>query len=78
MGLSDPVREALPHAVRTVQDILAGSAGEDEDEDEDETDQQLVPDLDDEGRGLTPEGGARDAGEADQGGCDSSGAGAGH
>jgi hydrogenase maturation protease len=25
MGLSDPVREALPHAVRTVQDILAGT-----------------------------------------------------
>jgi len=24
MGLSDPVREALPHAVKTVQDILAG------------------------------------------------------
>jgi hydrogenase maturation protease len=23
MGLSDPVREALPHAVRAVQDILA-------------------------------------------------------
>ena len=79
MGLSDPVREALPHAVRTVQEILAGSAGEDEDEDEDEdeTDQQLVPDLDDEGHGLTPEGGARDAGEADQGGCDSSGGGVG-
>src|SRR5580698_1391684 len=75
MGLSDPVREALPHAVRTVQEILAGSASEDEDEDE--TNQQLVPDLDDEGRGLTPEGGARDAGEADQGGCDSSGGGVG-
>jgi hypothetical protein len=27
MGLSDPVREALPHAVRTVQDILADAAG---------------------------------------------------
>jgi hydrogenase maturation protease len=26
MGLSDPVREALPHAVRTVQDILADAA----------------------------------------------------
>jgi hydrogenase maturation protease len=76
MGLSDPVREALPHAVRTVQEILAGSAGSaGEDEDQDETDQELVPDLDDEGHGLTPEGGARDAGEADQGGCDSSGGG---
>jgi hydrogenase maturation protease len=76
MGLSDPVREALPHAVRTVQEILAGSAGSaGEDEDQDETDQELVPDLDDEGHGLTPEGGARDVGEADQGGCDSSGGG---
>jgi len=26
MGLSDPVREALPHAVRTVQEILADAA----------------------------------------------------
>jgi hypothetical protein len=26
MGLSDPVREALPYAVRTVQDILADAA----------------------------------------------------
>ncbi len=26
MGLSDPVRDALPHAVRTVQDILADAA----------------------------------------------------
>src|SRR5580658_6357995 len=78
MGLSDPVREALPHAVRTVQDILAGPAGEREQrENGDETAQELVPDLDDEGHGLTPEGGVRDAEQADQGGCDSSGAGAG-
>jgi hydrogenase maturation protease len=27
MGLSDPVREALPHAVRAVRDILARAAG---------------------------------------------------
>jgi hydrogenase maturation protease len=75
MGLSDPVREALPHAVRTVQDILAGQAGEREKrENEDETSEELVPDLDDEGDGLTPEGGVRDAEQADQGGCDSSGA----
>ena len=79
MGLSDPVREALPHAVRTVQDILAGPAGEREQrENGDETAQELVPDLDDEDHGLTPEGGVRDAEQADQGGCDSSGAGAGH
>jgi hydrogenase maturation protease len=26
MGLSDPVREALPHAVRTVEEILASAA----------------------------------------------------
>ena len=62
MGLSDPVREALPHAVRTVQDILADAAAS----------------------GLTPnrdepnwEGGDRDAGQADQGGVHSRGAGAG-
>jgi hydrogenase maturation protease len=68
MGLSDPVREALPHAVQTVKDILARPSGERENEDE----TTLVPDLDD---GLTPEGGARDAEQADQGGCDRSGAG---
>jgi hydrogenase maturation protease len=28
MGLSEPVQEALPHAVRTVEDILAGVAGD--------------------------------------------------
>jgi len=71
MGLSDPVREALPHAVRTIQDILARPPGGEENRDE--TAQELVPDLDDEGPGLTTEGGARDAGQADQGGCDSSG-----
>ena len=26
MGLTDPVQEALPHAVRAVQEILAGAA----------------------------------------------------
>jgi hypothetical protein len=26
MGLSDPVRAALPHAVRAVEEILAGTA----------------------------------------------------
>jgi hydrogenase maturation protease len=28
MGLSDPVQEALPHAVRTVEEILAGTVAE--------------------------------------------------
>jgi hydrogenase maturation protease len=28
MGLSEPVQEALPHAVRTVEEILASAAGE--------------------------------------------------
>ena len=28
MGLSEPVREALPHAVRTVEEIIASVAGE--------------------------------------------------
>jgi len=74
MGLSDPVREALPHAVRTVQDILADPKGEADNDTRDQTKQELVPDLADEGHGLTPEGGARDGGQADQGGCDSSGA----
>jgi hydrogenase maturation protease len=75
MGLSDPVREALPHAVRTVQDILANRAGEREKrKNRDETAEELVPDLDDEGHGLTPEGGVRDAEQTDQGGSDSSGA----
>jgi hydrogenase maturation protease len=73
MGLSDPVREALPHAVRTVQDILASTPGGQENRDG--TTQELVPDLDDESHGLTPEGGVRDAEQADQGGPDSSGAG---
>ena len=27
MGLTDPVLEALPHAVRTVEEILASAAG---------------------------------------------------
>jgi len=62
--------------VRTVQDILASPAGDREKrENGDETAQELVPDLD---KGLKPEGGVRDAEQADQGGCDSSGAGAGH
>jgi hydrogenase maturation protease len=39
MGLTDPVREALPHAVRAVREILARSAGA---QTEDVTDEQEV------------------------------------
>ena len=80
MGLSDPVREALPHAVRTVQDILADAAatgsttgsatGTPQAQD---TMTDLPPKHDEPHR----EGGDRDAGQADQGGAHSRGAGAG-
>jgi hydrogenase maturation protease len=54
MGLSDPVRAALPHAVRAVEEILAGArpAGE-----------QLS------GEQPAQEGGAGNARQADHGGC---------
>jgi len=32
MGLSEPVQQALPHAVRTVEEILAGAAGDRQEE----------------------------------------------
>ena len=88
MGLSDPVREALPHAVRTVQDILADAAasgpatgpatgpvtgtvtGGPRAQD---TMTDLTPNRDE----PNWEGGDRDAGQADQGGVHSRGAGAG-
>ena len=88
MGLSDPVREALPHAVRTVRDILADAAaagpatgpatgpvtgtvtGGPRAQD---TRTDLPPKRDEPNR----EGGDRDAGQADQGGVHSRGAGAG-
>jgi hydrogenase maturation protease len=82
MGLSGPVQEALPHAVRAVQDILTrtaaaargrpgrarrGGAGRAASDDD------LAAHRD----GLTWEGGARDGDQADQGGSDRRAAGAG-
>jgi hydrogenase maturation protease len=80
MGLSDPVREALPHAVRTVQDILADAAATGT-----TTGSATgTPQAQDTMTDLPPkhdkphwEGGDRDAGQADQGGAHSRGAGAG-
>jgi hydrogenase maturation protease len=63
MGLTDPVRDALPHAVRAVEEILAealGGAGQ--------AGERGATDL--AGEPLSREGGARDAGKADQGGAD--------
>jgi len=56
MGLSDPVRAALPHAVRAVEEILAqaGARGDGE---------NVAGDQDE----PTQEGGAQDAEQADQG-----------
>jgi hydrogenase maturation protease len=80
MGLSDPVREALPHAVRAVEEILAQATGAGPQADVREAgDEQecmatdLIRHLD----GPTQEGGARDAEQADQGGSHRGGAGAG-
>jgi hydrogenase maturation protease len=94
MGLSDPVREALPHAVRAVEEILAQAtaagpqagateagvpeagvpeAGVPEAMDEQECMADLTRHLDE----PTQEGGAQDAEQADQGGSDRGGAGAG-
>src|ERR1700722_3785244 len=99
MGLSDPVREALPHAVRAVEEILAQAtaagpqagaaeagvpeagmpeagmpeAGMPEVMDEQECMADLTRHLDE----PTQEGGAQDAEQADQGGSDRGGAGAG-
>jgi hydrogenase maturation protease len=84
MGLSDPVREALPHAVRAVEEILAQAtsagpqagvpeAGAPEAMDEQECMADLTRHLDE----PTQEGGAQDAEQADQGGSDRGGAGAG-
>jgi hypothetical protein len=55
MGLSEPVREALPHAVRAVEEILAQaaiSAGQQTDE------QECMADLAREPEEPTQEGGA--------------------
>jgi hydrogenase maturation protease len=60
MGLSDPVREALPHAVRTVEEILAGVAVNDEPQAA-----EVVTDLAANRDDLNWEGGARDDQQAD-------------
>jgi hydrogenase maturation protease len=80
MGLSDPVREALPHAVRAVEEILAQAtaAGPQADVREAGDEQEcmaadLIRHLDE----PTQEGGAQDAEQADQGGSHRGGAGAG-
>jgi len=81
MGLSDPVREALPHAVRAVEEVLAQAltagagpqAGVSEAADEQECMADLTRHLDE----PTQEGGAQDAEQADQGGSHRGGAGAG-
>jgi hydrogenase maturation protease len=68
MGLSDPVREALPHAVRAVEEILAGAvAGE----------RECMADLARHPDEPTHKGGAQDAEQADQGDRDRGGAGVG-
>ncbi len=88
MGLSDPVREALPHAVRTVQDILADAAasgtatggppdGGPPDGRPPAAPPDPVTDLTSNRDEPNWEGGDRDAGQADQGGAHSRGAGAG-
>ena len=80
MGLTDPVREALPHAVRAVEEILAQALAADVPEprvseaaDEQECMADLTRHLDE----PTQEGGAQDAEQADQGGSHRGGAGAG-
>jgi len=80
MGLTDPVREALPHAVRAVEEILAQALAADVPEprvseaaDEQECMADLTRHLDE----PTQEGGAQDAEQTDQGGSHRGGAGAG-
>ena len=80
MGLSDPVREALPHAVRAVEEILAQATGAGPQADVQEAaDEQecMAADLTRHLDEPTQEGGAQDAEQADQGGSHRGGAGAG-
>jgi hydrogenase maturation protease len=69
MGLSDPVREALPHAVRAVEEILARAVSP--------ADQECMAELTPEPEEPIQEGGAQDAEQTDQGGHHRGGAGAG-
>jgi hydrogenase maturation protease len=73
MGLSDPVREALPHAVRAVEEILAQAVLTGQQADE----QECMADLTEQPEEPTQEGGAQDAEQADQGGGHRGGAGPG-
>jgi len=80
MGLSDPVREALPHAVRAVEEILAQATGagpqaggREAGNEQECMAADLIRHLDE----PTQEGGAQDAEQADQGGSHRGGAGAG-
>ena len=80
MDLSDPVREALPHAVRAVEEILAQATGADPQAGVREAGNEqecmaadLIRHLDE----PTQEGGAQDAEQADQGGGHRGGTGAG-
>jgi hydrogenase maturation protease len=84
MGLSDPVREALPHAVRAVEEILAQATGAGPRADVQEAEvqgtadeQECMADLTRHLDEPTQEGGAQDAEQADQGGSHRGGAGAG-
>ena len=76
MGLSDPVREALPHAVRAVEEILAGAVAADTRAGEQRSDEQeCMADLARLPDEPTQEGGAQDAEQADQGDSHRGGAG---
>ncbi|HJZ26649.1 MAG TPA: hydrogenase maturation protease [Streptosporangiaceae bacterium] len=79
MGLSDPVQEALPHAVRAVEEILAQATGASSQADVQEAadEQECMADLTRHLDEPTQEGGAQDAEQADQGGSHRGGAGAG-
>src|ERR1700733_11166352 len=86
MGLSDPVREALPHAVRAVEEILAQAtgagapadvAGAQADVREAADERECMADLNRHLDEPSQEGGAQDAEQADQGGSHSGGAGPG-
>ena len=93
MGLTDPVQEALPHAVRAVEEILAqatgagapadvaGSradvAGSQADVPEAADEQECMADLNRHLDEPSQEGGAQDAEQADQGGSHRGGTGAG-
>jgi hydrogenase maturation protease len=73
MGLSGPVQDALPHAVRAVEDILARAARGEHATDGHAPDEQEAGERE----ATTWEGGARDGDQADQGGSDRRAAGAG-